>query len=120
MHPLLAIHIALLQGAGLIMTAEGAWLIAPTATTWLQAMPDEQLGPFLLLLENPGLWEQTVAALGLHTTLSCDYATYIRQTLTRQREASSALPVATSTPGVVTPGVSAEPAYWLEETAETA
>lgn len=112
-HPLLAIHIALLQGAGLITAAEEAWLVAPTATAWLQAMPAEQLAPFLLLLDSPNLWEQTVARLGLQHTLSCDYLLYVRQMLTRQSEVPPVTPVARSV-------ALAEPAYWLEGPADTA
>lgn len=115
-----AAHLALLQGAGLlantgtvpttsrVTTAEGSWFVTPSATAWLHATTEQQLAPFLDLLDCPTRWKETIESLGLDKTFSDAHIAWFHHLLRSQT-------ISTPSPSTLAPPP-AEPAYWHEPT----
>lgn len=84
-HPVLAGHLVLLHGAGLLRFEPGVWLVAPTAYQWLLASEKAQLLA-LVSVVGDGRWETSAGQLGLNNSLTPDYRAYIEQLLDRQMQ----------------------------------
>ena len=84
-HRLLAAHIALLHGAGLVAGGASPIALTPTAFHWLQATPEQQLAELTAAL-NTTAWGEIVHALRLEQVLTADYLAYLSQQWTRLAE----------------------------------
>lgn len=81
-HRLLAAHIALLHGAGLIAGSASPIALTPTAFHWLQATPEQQWAA-LATATTTAAWSETLQALRLAPVLTADYLAYLGQQWSR-------------------------------------
>jgi hypothetical protein len=81
-HPLLAMHLALAEAAGLLSVAGGRWQTTTMTLDWLAAGVAEQSAWLLAALKGPD-WSETLARLSLTEVFRLDYLVYIEQTLAR-------------------------------------
>lgn len=81
-HPLLAMHLALAEAAGLLAVAGGRWQTTTRTLDWLAAGVAEQSAWLLAALQGPD-WSETLARLSLTEVFRLDYLVYIEQTLAR-------------------------------------
>ncbi len=82
-HTLLAGHITLLRAAKLLSIEGSSVCLKPMALEWLYAEPAVRLEQLLDGLHSPA-WDEAVECLRLEQTLTCDYVSYLDQTLRRQ------------------------------------
>jgi hypothetical protein len=84
-HPLLAIHLALAQAAGLLNVSEGYWQVTPFTLAWLEADRLAQVESLSRALQEEIGWAGTLARLGLEEVFTIDFLAYVAQQLARQQ-----------------------------------
>lgn len=82
-YPHLAIHIALLNAAGLLTVHNGRLTITDQVRPWLRASADKRTAALKQAFHNPITWQQTLQRFNLAPLAAIDQHLYISQQLDR-------------------------------------